>query len=34
MRSLETLRMQGYTVTLYIDDIIAIDQSFDECLLC
>ena len=33
MRSLETLRMQGYTVAIYIDDIIAIDQSFDECLL-
>ena len=27
------LRMQGYTVVIYIDDIIAIDQSFEECLL-
>ena len=27
------LRMQGYTVAIYIDDIIAIDQSFEECLL-
>ena len=26
-------RMQGYTVAIYIDDIIAIDQSFEECLL-
>ena len=25
------LRMQGYTVAIYIDDII--DQSFEECLL-
>ena len=25
--------MQGYTVAIYIDDIIAIDQSFEECLL-
>ena len=25
--------MQGYTVVIYIDDIIAIDQSFEECLL-
>ena len=30
---LKMLRMQGYTVTTYIDDIIAIDQSFEECLL-
>ena len=27
------LRMQGYTVATYIDDIIAIDQSFEECIL-
>ena len=27
------LRMQGYTIAIYIDDIIAIDQSFEECLL-
>ena len=27
------LRMQGYTAAIYIDDIIAIDQSFEECLL-
>ena len=27
------LKMQGYTVAIYIDDIIAIDQSFEECLL-
>ena len=27
------LRMQGYTVAIYIDEIIAIDQSFEECLL-
>ena len=25
--------MQGYTVAIYIDDVIAIDQSFEECLL-
>ena len=25
--------MQGYAVAIYIDDIIAIDQSFEECLL-
>ena len=31
--SLAGLRMQGYTVAIYIDDIIAIDQSFEECLL-
>ena len=30
---LAMLRMQGYTVAVYIDDIIAIDQSFEECLL-
>ena len=30
---LAILRMQGYTVAIYIDDIIAIDQSFEECLL-
>ena len=29
---LAMLRMQGYTVARYIDDIIAIDQSFEECL--
>ena len=27
------LRMQGYTVAVYIDHIIAIDQSFEEYLL-
>ena len=27
------LRMQGYTVTIYIDDIMATDQSFKDCLL-
>ena len=27
------LGMQGYTVGLYIDDIIAIDESFEECLI-
>ena len=30
---LPMLRMQGYTVAMYIDDIIAINQSFEECLL-
>ena len=30
---LAMIRMQGYTVAIYIDDIIAIDQSFEECLL-
>ena len=30
---LAMLKMQGYTVPIYIDDIIAIDQSFEECLL-
>ena len=30
---LANLRMQGYTVAIYIDDIIAIDQSFEECFL-
>ena len=30
---LAILRMQGYAVAIYIDDIIAIDQSFEECLL-
>ena len=30
---LAMLRMQGYTVAIYIDEIIAIDQSFEECLL-
>ena len=28
---LTMLRMQGYAVAIYIDDIIAIDQSFEEC---
>ena len=27
------LRMQRYTVAIYIDDIIAIDQSFEDRLL-
>ena len=27
------LRMQEYTVAIYIDDIIAIEQSFEEFLL-
>ena len=27
------LRMQGYTVVIYIDDTITKDQSFEECLL-
>ena len=27
------LRMQAYTVAIYIDDIIAIDQSFEDYLL-
>ena len=26
------LRMQEYTVAIYMDDIIAIDQSCEECL--
>ena len=30
---LAMLRMQGYAAAIYIDDIIAIDQSFEECLL-
>ena len=30
---LAILRMQGYTVAICIDDIVAIDQSFEECLL-
>ena len=30
---LAILRMQGYTVAIYIDDIIAIGQSFEECPL-
>ena len=25
--------MRGYKVAIYIDDIVAIDQSFKECLL-
>ena len=28
---LAMLRMQGYTVAIYIDDIIAIHQGFEEC---
>ena len=31
--TLAILRMQGYTVATYIDDIIAIGQSFEECFL-
>ena len=27
------LGMKGYTVAIYIDGIITIDQSFEECLL-
>ena len=27
------LRMQRYTVAIYIKDITAVDQSFEECLL-
>ena len=27
------LRMQGYIVAIYVDDIIAIGQSFEECFL-
>ena len=30
---LALLRMQGYPVAIYIDDIISIDQSLEECLL-
>ena len=30
---LAMLRKQGHTVAIYIDDIIAIDQSFEECPL-
>ena len=30
---LAMLRVQGYTVAIYINDIIAIDQSFEKCLL-
>ena len=30
---LAMLRMQEYTVAIYIDDIIAIEQSFEEFLL-
>ena len=30
---LAILRMEGYTVAIYINDVIAIDQSFEECLL-
>ena len=30
---LEMLRVQGYTVAIYTDGIIAIDQSFEERLL-
>ena len=31
--TLAMLRMQGYTVAIYTDDIITIDESFGECLL-
>ena len=30
---LAMLRMQGYAVAIYVDNIIAIDQSFEECLV-
>ena len=30
---LAILRIQGYTAAIYIDDIIATDQSFEESLL-
>ena len=30
---LAILRMQGYTVAIYIDDISATDESFEDCLL-
>ena len=30
---LAMLRMQGYTVTIYIHAIIAINQDFEQCLL-
>ena len=30
---LAMLRMQEYTAAIYTDEIIAIDQSFEECLL-
>ena len=30
--SLAILRIQGYTAAIYIDDIIAIDQSFESLL--
>ena len=33
MLPLAMLRMQGYTVAIYIDDIIAITESFEECPL-
>ena len=31
--SLAMLRVQGHTVTMHIDNIIAIDQSYEYCLL-
>ena len=31
--SLAMLRIQGYTVTICIDNIIAIDHSYEYCLL-
>ena len=30
---LTMVRMQGYTLAIHIDDIIAIDQPFEKCLL-
>ena len=30
---LTMLIMQGYKVAIYIDNMIGIDQSFEECLL-
>ena len=30
---LAMVRMQGYTLAIHIDDIIAIDQRFEKCLL-
>ena len=30
---LPMLKMQGYSVAIYIDNTIAIDQIFEECLL-
>ena len=34
MSPLAMLRMQGYTVAIYIDDIIPIDQSFEVSPYC